>query len=189
MFLKIMQAIGAMPIIYQHVLAELIDPQEKPELAARLLEARKRIDELLIERELGKLLSPFDPDAYNPNATVGENLLFGLPIDQRLAVHRLPHESYVIRTLMETELLEPALDICNRFAATLISLFEGVSPNDPLFERYPFVDDEMLEALESVQPRLREADNHALDDDRALLLSLFSSSPPIATASAFSRPV
>ena len=57
-----------------------VDPAVNPELAARLLEARKALSERLVRDGITSYVETYDPERYNTNATVAENLLFGTPI-------------------------------------------------------------------------------------------------------------
>jgi putative ABC transport system ATP-binding protein len=66
--------------VYQMGLRGSIDPEAHPELAERVLEARRALGERLQNPKLGRLVEVWDADRYNTNATLAENLLFGYPI-------------------------------------------------------------------------------------------------------------
>ena len=73
----------------------------KPELAARILEARENLKLRLVDPEIGSLVEPFDRDKYNDNMSVAENLMFGTPRDDALQADKLADNTYVRRVLEE----------------------------------------------------------------------------------------
>jgi ABC-type multidrug transport system fused ATPase/permease subunit len=75
--------------VYQMGLRGAINPDRQPELAASILEARRAMGERLREPRLGRLVEVFDPERYNSNATLAENLLFGSPIGETLEIEHL----------------------------------------------------------------------------------------------------
>src|SRR5439155_6892 len=66
--------------IYGLGLRGRLDPAAQPELAQRLLEARRALEQRLVAEGITNLVETYDPERYNSNATVAENLLFGTPI-------------------------------------------------------------------------------------------------------------
>ncbi len=76
--------------VYQFGLRGTIDPEQSPDLAERILSARRLLHDRLAEDEgLASLIETFDPEKYNANASVGENLLFGNPVGDAFHVDRL----------------------------------------------------------------------------------------------------
>src|SRR5438874_274266 len=66
--------------VYTLGLRGRLDPTEHPEVAERLIDARKALAQRLIADGITKLVETYDLEQYNTNATVAENLLFGTPI-------------------------------------------------------------------------------------------------------------
>ena len=66
--------------IYLFGLAGRLDPEQDLGLAERLVDARHRLRETFQSNGMADLVEPFDPARYNEQATVAENLLFGVPI-------------------------------------------------------------------------------------------------------------
>src|SRR5258708_29134667 len=89
----VLKAVDMEEDVFQLGLRGTIDPKRNPDAAKRVLEARqgllKRLSDPHGEGHLKTLIEPFSPDAYNTNATVAENLLFGTPIDPAFEVDRL----------------------------------------------------------------------------------------------------
>jgi putative ABC transport system ATP-binding protein len=63
--------------IYDLGLRGVIDPDTLPGLREKILEGRVMLRERLGEAGLSDYVEPFDPDAYNSQATVATNLFFG----------------------------------------------------------------------------------------------------------------
>ena len=66
--------------VYNFGLRSRFDAGADPELTARLLEARRALRDRLAADGITNLVETFDPERYNTNASVAENLLFGTPI-------------------------------------------------------------------------------------------------------------
>ena len=74
----LLRRIGMHEDIYRFGLSGTIDPDRDPELASRIVEARALLRRT-IAAGMADLVEPFDPERYNDQATVAENLLFGVP--------------------------------------------------------------------------------------------------------------
>src|SRR3546814_19807744 len=54
-----------------------VDPEAQPDMAQRVVEARRAFRVELTNGALADLVESWDPAKYNTNATVAENLMFG----------------------------------------------------------------------------------------------------------------
>src|SRR5258708_5056216 len=99
----VLKAVDMEEDVFQLGLRGTIDPKRNPDAAKRVLEARqgllKRLSDPHGEADLKTLIEPFSPDAYNTNATVAENLLFGTPIDPAFEVDRLAENTALLAVL------------------------------------------------------------------------------------------
>ena len=102
--------------VYRMGLRRQLDPEARPEEAGRLLEARRILEERLASDAFRGLVELFDRNAYNTNATVGENLLFGTPVGDAFDLDRLPENSYVMSLLAGAGLTEDFLELFDRNA-------------------------------------------------------------------------
>jgi putative ABC transport system ATP-binding protein len=150
------------------------NPANNPELAEKLLQARRDITAKIHgNAEYAALVYPFKDDAYNANASVAENLIFGAPVGDRFAFKTLGAEPYVRSVLEECALTDQFLDIGHKAAATLIDMFGDLSPDQPLFEQFSFVDEETLQKLKNLVIRVEREGLGGLDaDSKAILISL-----------------
>ncbi|MDF2233315.1 ABC transporter transmembrane domain-containing protein [Albimonas sp. CAU 1670] len=134
---ELVAVLGLEDDLYAIGLLSRFNPEEAPELASRLVELRGAIS---ASEELGEMREDFidhwQVDRYNPNASVGENLFFALPVDPDVRWPDVAEDRAVLRALEEAgvraTMVEMGLDLCE----TLLSLFEGVAADSDLFKRY-----------------------------------------------------
>lgn len=118
------------------------------EVVAQLIEARRMVHEKLSAERLKHLVDPFDPESYNTNATIGENLLFGVPVGDRPSWLELTANPY-LRSILEAEaLVEPLTELGLRIAEVTAEMFADLPPGHPLFERYSFVRSADMELMQ-----------------------------------------
>jgi len=66
--------------IYRFGLLGKIRSSAEDQLGQRFVGVRQAIWKKLAEESKSRLVEPFDPERFNSNATIGENLLFGVPV-------------------------------------------------------------------------------------------------------------
>ena len=165
--------------IYQLGLRGSIDPATQPGLAEQFLKARAEFHTRLTDPQIAALVEGFDPDAYNENATLGENLLFGTPIGAGFDMERLAENPYVIDLLEREGLIEVLLDVGQQIASTMTELFADLPAGHPFFEQFSFISAEDLPEYQAVLTRINRDGIAALRaEERTMLLSLpFKVSP------------
>ncbi|CAN1541963.1 ABC_6TM_exporters domain containing protein [Rhabdaerophilaceae bacterium] len=110
------------------------------ELSDRLIAARGAIRERLAAEGLAILVEPFDTRFYLLEATIGENLLFGLPTGQRFAPETVASDGFV-KAILQAEALDlPLAQIGLTLVETVLDVFGTLVPGSPLLERYAFID-------------------------------------------------
>ena len=143
------------------------------DLHERLLRARRAFRERLSEPGIAALVESFDPERYNENATVGENLLFGTPVGDGFDMDRLAENPWVLQVLEGEGLVERLLEAGRTVAATMVELFSGVPPGHSSFERFSFIDADDLPEYQTLLDRIAQDGMEALGaEDRTRLLSL-----------------
>ena len=143
------------------------------ELKERLLEARGAMQaQLNGSRDLARLVEPFDPERYNSNATLAENLLFGSPIGTAFDLERLADQPYVAATLEKTGLLADLYEVGFRLAQTMVELFADLPPEHEYFSQFSFIAPEDLPTYRALLGRTNPARLQDLSaEDRRLLLA------------------
>ncbi|MBT5047875.1 MAG: ATP-binding cassette domain-containing protein [Rhodospirillaceae bacterium] len=172
--LDVLRMVDMQSDIYELGLRGSIDPAAQPLLARDILKARASFRERLAgDPGFAPLVEVFDPDRYNDNATVGENLLFGRPVGGAFDLERLAEHSYVLEVLEKAELTDKMLEAGRQVASTMVELFADLPPGHEFFERYAFISHEDLPGYQALLSRLgREGVEALRDDERTSLLSL-----------------
>ncbi len=159
--------------MYQLGLRGVIDPKAQPQLAAEILKARTALRERLAREDQAALIEPFDETRFNDNATLGENLLFGTATDERLNPDRLAEQPFVGGILEKAGLLDELLVAGRQTAETMVELFAGLAPGNPLFEQYSFVASDELPEYQAILGRTANvAPLEFRPEDRRRLLTL-----------------
>ena len=169
--LAALNAVGLDDDVYRFGLKGTIDPARAPDLASALLEARKRLRARLDETP--GLVESFVLDRYNANATLAENLLFGVATDETFAVERLADHPYVRTVLDGAGLTEPLLDMGYIIASTMVEMFAGLPAGHPFFEQFSFIASADLPYFQGLTARVQRRDVPGLEShEQARLLSL-----------------
>ncbi len=141
-----------------------------PLLAQRISELRTRIRAGLAARGGGIAIEPYDPARYARNATVGENILFGVPGDPALVGARLAGHGPTRQLLSELGLADTLVGLGRRVAATMLEIFRDLAPGHALFERFSFVAAQEFGDYREALGRLD--DGTASESDRTRLIGL-----------------
>jgi putative ABC transport system ATP-binding protein len=142
-------ATGMLEDIYKFGLLGRLAPSTDPRLIAQLVEARRSVRTELGKRDLLRLVEPFDLDRCNANATIAENLLFGVPLHKDLIGGGLVHDRY-LRSVLDAEgLSRPLAGVGVRIAETTFEMVAGMPASHALFERYSFIAPQEMEEFRS----------------------------------------
>jgi putative ABC transport system ATP-binding protein len=171
-WLRVLRAVGSEAQLFEHQLGGRLDAIRRPDLATRLLQARAAMDEKLETDEYRGLVHRFDSQRYNPSASVAENILFGIASDDRLSAHNLGSHPYMLRALDACELRETFGQLSLQIADAILEMFSDAASGHPFFERFEFVDEEMVPRLKLIHARAARDETKLDDDDRKLFLAL-----------------
>ncbi|CAM5775681.1 hypothetical protein LMIY3S_05147 [Labrys miyagiensis] len=157
---------GALPDINRFGVRGRFDESHSEEFLQPFVHARQRVRERLAEKGMSHLVDSFDPERYNAGASVGENLLFGVPKGKRLRMDTLQRDIFV-RSILEAEaLMEPLIDLGLHIAEMAVETFAGLPPEHPVFERYSAIRPEDLPRFQEIVDSV-----HARGTTRALSAS------------------
>ncbi|HYC64213.1 MAG TPA: ABC transporter ATP-binding protein, partial [Reyranellaceae bacterium] len=140
--------------VYHFGLRGTIDSATHPDLAAKILTARKALHARLKDPAYAGLVESFDKERYNKNLSVAENLLFGTPVGKVFDFDNLAADPYVQSVLAETGLDKDLARMGLSIAETMVELFSGLSPDNPLFEQYSFISADELPNVRLLLQRL-----------------------------------
>ena len=171
--IEVLRAVGMEQDIYRMGLLGTIDPAVERKLAEGILTARNTLREKFEGSKEARLVEPFDAAAYNNNATLGENLLFGTPVGDAFDMERLALNPYVLEVLEKSGLIEDMLKMGRSVAETMIEIFADLPPGHEFFEQYSFISSEDLPEYQTTLSRTaRQSFEEMREDDRERLLSL-----------------
>ena len=150
-------------VIFELGLRNALDPQAHPGIAERVLQAREAMRKRLGLPGIQELVERFDPDRYNRNATLAENLLFGTPVGRTFDVENLGSNAFVREVLEETGLAPDVLEMGRKLAETMVELFSGLAPGHEFFDRFSFVRQDDLPALKILLARAADTSLDTLE--------------------------
>ncbi|MFQ5775448.1 MAG: ATP-binding cassette domain-containing protein [Kiloniellaceae bacterium] len=156
--------------VYRFGLAGTIDAGANREIAEAVLAARAALPERLAKVDGESLVVHFDPDEYNPNATLGENLLFGTPRKPEYAPGALAQNPLMTEVLEHVRLIEPMLDMGVSIARTMVEIFADLPPGHPFFEQFSFIDADDLPNFRTLVAKVDKQGAKALDPAERLAL-------------------
>ena len=159
--------------VYQMGLRGTVDPETQTDLADAILGARHAMGERLQDPKLSRLVEVFDPESYNTNATLAENLLFGAPIGDVLQIDQLASQSYVQEVLQRCSLTETLLEVGYKLASTMVELFADLPSDHEYFRQFSFISAEDLPDYRTLVGRVDVSRLQELSaEDRQRLLAL-----------------
>jgi putative ABC transport system ATP-binding protein len=157
--------------VYRLGLRSRLPDASSAELESRILAARAEFAEQLIKAGAAQYVEIFDPDRYTVNASVMENLVFGVAVAEALGNARLDDHSYMVSTITETGLEEKLFGMGQKIAETLIDLFGDLAPDNPLLERMDLMAPEEIDKYRALLRRTSGAAPSSVEpaDRRAIL--------------------
>jgi hypothetical protein len=121
------------------------------------------------------LIEPFDLARYNRQATIGENILFGVPLGETFREANLPSHPFV-RAILEAEgLTKPLTAMGLSIATSLVEIFADIPDGHPLFERFSFftaAERGYFDEIVSRQGERRRGAESARERERLMSLAL-----------------
>ncbi len=158
--------------IYRFGMRGVVDPEEDPDVANKVLQARFAMRERLADPVLAGFVEPFDAAHYNTNATVAENLLFGVPLGRTLDEDGIAEHPYTQRVLDRVGLTGEFLQIGKRVAETMVELFADLPPGHEFFDQFSFISAEDLPEFQAILGRASRGLDSLNQTDRHRVMAL-----------------
>jgi putative ABC transport system ATP-binding protein len=146
------------------------------DLTDRIVELRQALRKRLKKEDLDDLVVPFKLDEYNPQATVGENLLFGSMRRPMMTNRKLAAHPYFRSVLRENDLYIDLYDMGLEIAANAVELFEDLPPDHPFFQQLTFMTADDIPAYQVLLQKLqgRGIDAASADERTSIIRLSFS---------------
>lgn len=159
--------------IYALGLRGTIDQATRPDLTERILKARHAMHGRLQDPSYAGLVETFNGDRYNRNLSIAENILFGTPLGKDFAGDNIAVDPYMQSVLRATGIDLDLQRMGLTIAETMVELFSGLSPDNPLFEQYSFISADELPNVRLLLQRLGGKGIDAVPEaDRPRLMTL-----------------
>jgi putative ABC transport system ATP-binding protein len=154
-------------------LRSIVDPAEHADLAARLVEMRHALRKELEDEDLSSLVVSFEPGAYNTEATVGENLLFGTATGPALRGRAISKNAYFRSVVGRTGLDSALFDMGYSIAENAVELFSDLPPDHPFFQQLTFMTADDIPLYQQLVQKLRgKGLDQASEEDRSSIIRL-----------------
>ncbi|MEK1852983.1 MAG: ABC transporter ATP-binding protein [Phyllobacterium sp.] len=159
--------------ILDMALRSTVNTATHADLTDRIVELRQALRKRLKKEDLDDLVVPFKLDAYNTQATVGENLLFGSMKRPMMTNRKLAAHPYFRSVLRENDLLIDLYRMGLEIAENAVELFQDLPPDHPFFQQLTFMTADDIpvyqQLLQKLQGRGIEA---ASSDERTSIIRL-----------------
>jgi ABC-type multidrug transport system fused ATPase/permease subunit len=168
---KLVNAIGTEEIMFRRMVTDYMDPDDRPELAERIVGVREEVYKRLKEQGLDTAIYRFDPDEFNPSMALGGNLMFAAPM-RSISQTALASERSFLAMIFDLGLAEQGIAISQTVVEALHQTFGRDGTDHPLFTALG-IDEELYEKLVDIALRRRNHGDEALNEDEfALLLTV-----------------
>ncbi len=168
----LLEQIGMGESIYLFGLAGRIDPERHAALAERLVEARNRLRETFKSNGMADLVEPFDIDRYNDQASIAENLLFGVPVSDEFSGRNLADNPLFRSAIDRAGLTDRLVRMGLQIAETMTEIFQGLPPGHSLFAQFSFIGAEELPEFQAILRRRARGGHDLRREERTRLLAL-----------------
>ncbi len=146
------------------------------ELKERIVMARHDIRGRMRAAKLDRIIEPFDFAKFNPQSTIGENLVFGVVAGDRLTSAERTSDRYFRAIVAAESLREPLTEIGLRIAENSVEVFSELPAGHPLFERFSMIRasdlEDFAELVEQSQSLDGTADLSEASCDKLIALAL-----------------
>lgn len=154
-------------------LRSMVSPDRHGELVNRIVELRLALRKRLEKEKMSDLVVPFEPGAYNREATVFENFLFGSATDPMLAGRAIAGNPYVVSVMVDSGLDRDLYAMGLEIAEQAVELFADLPPDHPFFQQLGFMTPEELPTYEALIQKLSgRAYEQVSREDRVAIISL-----------------
>jgi putative ABC transport system ATP-binding protein len=157
-----------------------IEEGRTTEIVNRIKEVRAALRARIEQQGMADLVVPFEPGAYNTEATVAENLLFGSPVGTALSGGALASNAYFRSVLAKHGLDETLYRMGLEIARNVVELFRDLPPDHPFFQQLTFMTADEIADYQALLQKLQDrpfAKVSEADRDRMIGLTFFYIEP------------
>ena len=174
---EVLAVVGLSEAVFGLGLARKLELDTPAEVVRRIPEIRARIRARLSESGADFAIEPYDPERYTRNATIGENILFGVPVDPALVGASLASHARTRQVLDDLGLTDTLVAIGRRIAATMLEIFRDVTPGNVMFDQFSFIAAEEFQEYRDIIGRMEAGLGSLTDSTRLIGLSFLYVEP------------
>lgn len=173
--------VGLTDELYHFGLQARLDPSAHPEIAKRILEARDQLSEAASQnKDVADIVELWDEAAFNQNASLLENVLFGMPTIAKSSIAEYAEDETVLALLDECGATQPLLKAGLAIAEQLVELLGAVDEDSSLLDSFTdYSKKDILASAEIVEAARLKSDYEPKDDARRILLSFALAFVPV----------
>ncbi|MFN3825689.1 MAG: ABC transporter transmembrane domain-containing protein [Pseudorhodobacter sp.] len=169
---SVLDCVGLSRDIFDMALRSPLDRQKHAAVAAAIVDLRSNLRDALREQSLDDLIVAFAPGAYNAEATVLENMMFGQSSAPELQVAVIGYNPLFVAGLERAGLEQPLFALGREIARTAIELFGDLPPDHPIFQSQSLVRADDLPNLRADLAMLDAPGKRATAEARAAMVRL-----------------
>jgi ABC-type multidrug transport system fused ATPase/permease subunit len=173
--LDVVRLVGLESDLFGFGLRSRVDQTRHPEVAERILAARRLVAHRFAREGQEMAVEFFDPDRFSAYASIGENILFGHSSDAGFALEQLAQHPHFRAVIAEAGLEGPLLQLGADVARDMVEIFKDIAADNELFARFSLVTASELPEYTQVVARLEHTplpELAAVDRNRLIRLAL-----------------
>ncbi|OYX26524.1 MAG: hypothetical protein B7Z10_03060 [Rhodobacterales bacterium 32-66-7] len=168
----VLDTVGMTKDVLDLALRSTVNPANHGDLAQSIVTMRHTLHDTLLEQNLDGLIVPFEPGAYNVEATVFENLLFGNAILPELRSGVITSNPYFRQVLEAQGLGDRLYAMGIEVARNAVELFSDLPPDHPFFQQLTFMTADDIPDYQLLLQKLDSGSAAATEADRAAMIRL-----------------
>lgn len=154
--------------VFQFGLRSTIDPESDRETTEKLLQTRFDLREKIKDPALAKFVEPFDPEKYNLNASLAENLMFGTPVGESFDIESIAEHYYVKSVLLKVGLEQQLVEMGYKLASLMVELFSDLDTDNQNYQQFSFLDVEDLPEIQALCSRVDKGNVDVLNEEERI---------------------
>lgn len=151
---QVLRTVNFSADVFDFALHSKVSSEVSPDFADQIVNLRTTVQDELNAQGLSDLIIPFDVDSFNRQATLLENILFGILTDPTDTSRQEGGTQYMQQTLKATGLGDDLVSMGIRIAHTFNELFHDLPEDHPHFDQFDLMDSSEI-------PMIRELHNQS----------------------------
>ena len=168
--LSVLAIVGLDAPAFAFGLSRRIDRGTNKRFIESIVTMRKKFRSRIAMQDALAAIEPFDPAQYTANATIIDNIIFGVPYDASISEQDFARHESIRKLLDDHGLKEELIVIGERIAAMMIEIFKDIGQENVLFEQFAFIPSGKLSLYGEILNRRMSGTTGP--DDHTLLIAL-----------------